>query len=544
MKQNQKRRGIAATVSISLGTIVFALIVLSSFALYGFFGFNQTLKLVSNDSIPRIVVGSRLTELVNRFVLGVGRLSFSTSDTEHRIVYAEIKKTVRQIRMEIENKVIDDFELQHNLSILEATLAEFNEIVLNRMEVTRKIDESAALLFELPEDVILLEREIVHVQKNEKVKESFSLWERRAVGIITLASKGNSLDTLYKIKMLGNRLQSDFDELKLISSQMPEMVRAEVNPFEQKLYSVIRGSNGLVPLLIKLSHISSQSMSRLNLIRSLIKNFETSNVNMFNEIMYSTVDRTNEISQLVKKFVWIFAILTVMTGIFAVGIIFFINKRVTKRLISLNTAILEQSKHGINAVKKIRNDEISDMADSFLFYVNEVKKRENQLKQQATIDSLTGIYNRRYFTVLAEKELKKADRHNYSSVFLMMDIDFFKRINDTYGHHAGDIILKTVSRLIQSCMRETDIFGRLGGEEFAVFLPHTGLDEALHIAERLRKAFDEEKTTVDERLILCTVSIGAAESVNGEADLEGLMKQADAALYKAKNSGRNCVFSV
>ncbi|MGL1932318.1 MAG: diguanylate cyclase [Desulfotalea sp.] len=541
MKENKKRRGIAATLSIALGTFVFALVVLSSFALYGFFEFNKAFKLVSNDSIPRIIIGSRLNELVNRFVLGVERFSLSTSDTEHRIVYAEIEKTVSQIHKEIEKKEIDELELQQSLSILKATLAESNEIVLNRIETTRKVNRSTALLFEIPEDIFRLERDIIHIQHNEKVLEPFLLWARSAVGIITLASQGHALDTLYEIRQLDGQLRYDFAALQLISMQMPDAVQAQINPIEQRLYSVIMGPNGIVPLLIQLSRISSQSMSRSNITRSLIKNFETSNVNMFNSILNSTVDRTNGISQLIKNFIWIFSILIAMTGIFVIWVLFFINRKITKRLIRLNTAIFEESPHDVGAVKEIRNDEISDMAGSFLFYVNEVKKREDQFKKLATIDSLTGIYNRRYFTELTQKELEKSQRYKYSSVFLMMDIDKFKVINDTYGHPVGDIILKSVSCVIQSYMRDADILSRLGGEEFGVFLPHTELDEGLQAAERLRKAIEEEKSTVGGELIVCTISIGLAESVNGKLSLEGLMKQADDALYKAKNAGRNCV---
>ena len=129
----------------------------------------------------------------------------------------------------------------------------------------------------------------------------------------------------------------------------------------------------------------------------------------------------------------------------------------------------------------------------------------------------------------------------------MTDIDFFKSVNDTYGHAAGDLVLKTVSRIIKLQLRDYDIAGRYGGEEFAVLLPFTKLEEAKMVAERLRKAVENKKIDISkintespQKNISVTISLGVAEYNNGDSE-DILLQNADKALYKAKESGRNRV---
>lgn len=129
----------------------------------------------------------------------------------------------------------------------------------------------------------------------------------------------------------------------------------------------------------------------------------------------------------------------------------------------------------------------------------------------------------------------------------MTDIDFFKSVNDTYGHAAGDLVLKTVSRIIKLQLRDYDIAGRYGGEEFAVLLPFTKLEEAKMVAERLRKAVENKKIDISkintespQKNISVTISLGVAEYNNGDSE-DTLLQNADKALYKAKESGRNRV---
>jgi len=166
------------------------------------------------------------------------------------------------------------------------------------------------------------------------------------------------------------------------------------------------------------------------------------------------------------------------------------------------------------------------------------------LEQQASIDALTGIRNRRSFYELGEVELKRALRHKVPLAALMVDADYFKKINDNYGHAVGDLVLKDLAATMSETLREVDLLGRVGGEEFVVLLLHTSLPQALEVAERLRLNIAERKVSLPEGAsINFTVSIGLAMLTDQEKQLTDLFKKADLALYEAKKLGRNRVVS-
>ena len=170
--------------------------------------------------------------------------------------------------------------------------------------------------------------------------------------------------------------------------------------------------------------------------------------------------------------------------------------------------------------------------------VTRLKETEEKLARQATTDPLTGLNNRRRFLELCREELKRVRRNRTPLVLLMVDIDHFKRINDTYGHDAGDAVLKEFAGRVCAELRETDSIGRIGGEEFSVLLPETDMQSAKTVAERIRAAVSKKPVT--GRTLHITVSIGGADFENTHRNtVESILKSADEALYKAKQSGRN-----
>lgn len=171
----------------------------------------------------------------------------------------------------------------------------------------------------------------------------------------------------------------------------------------------------------------------------------------------------------------------------------------------------------------------------------ELEIRVRELDILAATDPLTGIGNRRHFLQRAADELARSSRYNLPLVFFMIDVDNFKAINDSHGHHAGDDVLKNMAATLQHVMRTTDIVGRLGGEEFGALLIQTGMEEALSIAERLLYALRSVCIQTQNGAISFTVSIGAAAYEGGGDSVDSLMKRADLALYQAKNTGRNRV---
>ena len=163
-----------------------------------------------------------------------------------------------------------------------------------------------------------------------------------------------------------------------------------------------------------------------------------------------------------------------------------------------------------------------------------------ELERRAYSDYLTGLANRRHFLEQAESELTRTLRYGRELSFVMFDLDHFKRVNDAHGHKVGDLVLKKLADVCRASLRNIDIIGRIGGEEFAVLLPETGGDQALEAAERLRTAIAAAQVTLGGGLPLhFTASFGVATLSEKDANVDMLMNQADQALYLAKGGGRN-----
>jgi diguanylate cyclase (GGDEF)-like protein len=155
----------------------------------------------------------------------------------------------------------------------------------------------------------------------------------------------------------------------------------------------------------------------------------------------------------------------------------------------------------------------------------------------AQIDELTKLYNRRYFIEASLIEIERARRNNRYYSIIILDIDHFKLINDTFGHQGGDIVLQNFAEILNESIRKSDILGRIGGEEFAIFLPETNQEEAFKIAERIRVKVENTKINLNNKKVSITTSLGVYTS--NVLELDELIKFADENLYKAKNSGRN-----
>jgi diguanylate cyclase (GGDEF)-like protein len=165
----------------------------------------------------------------------------------------------------------------------------------------------------------------------------------------------------------------------------------------------------------------------------------------------------------------------------------------------------------------------------------------NQLEELGRTDGLTGLYNRRYWEEQFVMEFKRSRRSDNPSSLIMMDIDHFKIVNDTYGHPAGDEVIKALGGIIKKSIRETDIAGRYGGEEFAIILPETPVANVEFVSERIRRLVEKCTVVYDEVEISFTISIGIAGFNSNHKDSTQWLDSADKALYKAKESGRNRV---
>ncbi|WP_035074478.1 sensor domain-containing diguanylate cyclase [Maridesulfovibrio zosterae] len=187
--------------------------------------------------------------------------------------------------------------------------------------------------------------------------------------------------------------------------------------------------------------------------------------------------------------------------------------------------------------------DVSDKFTGILIIIDDITQRkqlEDQLSYLATTDALTGANNLHRFLERGEEEMEHAKRYERPLSLIMLDIDHFKAVNDTYGHAVGDDVLRSLSTKCREILRLTDLFGRIGGEEFAAVLPETDLEEARLAAERVRRALSQLKIDGPDSSISFTVSIGVVEREENK-NLADVIQNADKALYEAKHMGRNRV---
>ncbi|NOQ89259.1 MAG: diguanylate cyclase [Gammaproteobacteria bacterium] len=169
-------------------------------------------------------------------------------------------------------------------------------------------------------------------------------------------------------------------------------------------------------------------------------------------------------------------------------------------------------------------------------YQLEISRAEAE--RRARVDELTGLYNRRAFYEYGNILANNSQRNKDVLAMIIMDLDNFKSVNDNFGHAAGDVALKQIGKILLQRLRKSDVFARIGGEEFGMLLPLTSLSEAAQLAEELRKAVQSSAVSYEDKTFNITASFGVTSDV---CDIDTLVRQADLAMYKSKDSGRNTV---
>ncbi|MDP3981313.1 MAG: diguanylate cyclase [Chlamydiota bacterium] len=200
---------------------------------------------------------------------------------------------------------------------------------------------------------------------------------------------------------------------------------------------------------------------------------------------------------------------------------------------------------GVLILEGYENKDLEDIEILCIQLAMQIKKTNlyQEVRRLSIIDGLTQVYLRRHLLKLIENELERLDKLNRTCSLLMVDIDYFKHANDEYGHLAGDVLLRDLSNVIQLNLRQIDIMGRYGGEEFLIALPEASKEEAIIIAERFRKDIISREFESYGKIIRLSVSTGIATFPEDSKDLKTLIQLADQALYQAKNQGRNKVIA-
>ncbi len=189
---------------------------------------------------------------------------------------------------------------------------------------------------------------------------------------------------------------------------------------------------------------------------------------------------------------------------------------------------------------QLANEALQHMDEEKTRLMAELEKQKQAFEQQSREDGLTKLYNRRYIDTLLAQEFERSKRFNHPFCIAIIDIDHFKKINDTFSHQVGDEVIRTVAQIFKNNLRSMDLVGRYGGEEFVVGLLETSLMRAIPVAEKLRRAVEEFNWVVVQPNLRVTISIGLAENIK-MPNHEKVIAEADRKLYEAKRAGRNLV---
>ena len=204
------------------------------------------------------------------------------------------------------------------------------------------------------------------------------------------------------------------------------------------------------------------------------------------------------------------------------------------------TSVVQQSQSQLDQHRKTERN-LRKANKHLILYLTEIQVLQAKLSEQAIRDPLTSLYNRRYLEETIEREVHRADRENLPLSIIMLDLDHFKQVNDTYGHDAGDLMLKMLSGLLQKECRKGDVACRYGGEEFCIIMPGAPLEIASERAERWRILFSQQSMKYKNKTVHATASFGVATYPHHGLDGRQVIASADQALYVAKQNGRNQV---
>lgn len=541
LSKKDKKRSITKIPTFCLGTIIFCILIISASGIHSFYSTGMILQAFTEEKVPMITRNARLSALSQQLLYETERLSTSKTAPERRLAYQRTIEKYNALSSLIEEK--SDYKLQRiHLGIIKSTIYELDDLVKMRSELTVQTIQqiNKIFIYEQKLNALIKEKRNVDFLNTNDI---YSSWILATLDTMNHSTKASTIDVLYRAKLFEKDIRKEIDVIKEISRQLPPVLATDLQHFEEELEELLLGPKGLIHTIRQKIKISRQSANKGNFTRSLVSEFDKENMNMFNHLIDNISSKTEEMSKTIIYAAWMFLSLSIFIIIISFGAILYFHKNLTTRLVNLNNAIQKQILGYTTPIDSTGNDEISDMAKSFIYYVNEVNVREQKLTELATIDSLTGIRNRRSFLEQAEKEILIGRRHNDNISFIMIDVDHFKNVNDTYGHKTGDILLQNLAKSFRKALREEDILGRVGGEEFAVFLTRSKQEFVIEVAERLRTIIDKSYWLIEDNEIHCSVSIGVSHAQGTDDKITNLMHRADVALYKAKETGRNRVVS-
>jgi two-component system, cell cycle response regulator len=382
--------------------------------------------------------------------------------------------------------------------------------------------------------------------ENNRLEELFPLDRleeslRNAYNVIDQVNSKNLRQSQGRFTDLSTEIDQNFAVLLNTPSQLAEKRRLLLAA-EQEWRQASAQSNRLFRLPPSASADSIEQ--RQQPLKNYLASAANENSRLINQLInFQTNDNIHHARELKQQARFTIMTISAVAIMMAIASALVLARGILKPLKVLNNGVARFGDGDLSHRIHLKTqDELELLANAINWMADNLEKSQQALIELATMDGLTGVFNRREFNRRLTIEIERSRREGHSVSLLMVDIDHFKKLNDTYGHQSGDDALRHISALIKTEVRPGDLPARYGGEEFAVILPYANSDEAFVVAERLRNLIAAQDIAIQGgQHVKVTASLGCATFPDDAQTEESLMAMADAALYQAKRGGRNRV---
>lgn len=530
---------LAKIITTAFAAIVILFMASMALSYYRIISFQSLLYHIKEDSFPEMAYSRELNKQVNELLYLSNHLSHAGNEVTLRIAKQRIESKLENIKKQMHPEDPNIY-LGTQLRVIIIEFQTLANLVEQQLEIQEKIKLNQSSMYQLNEEMFNLPLQNI---KSISEKELVTAWRLAYSKVISSASKA----------LLKNRLQAVRQSLLKIKKQLailtekivllPKSEQQTSQELVAKLQQLLLQDDGMLLLKIEQLRIDGRVIGRDNFMKNLLDDFLRVAEFKSYQINSSVIKDTNAIIERVATQEKMIAFTSVFVLLLLCAVIYFIEKRFVQRIVRLNKNVMSRLKGG-DAVSDVEgSDEISDLSKAFNFFADKIEQQKQVLHDLSLTDGLTGLANRRALDQRLEHDLQTAIRKRWPVAVLLMDIDFFKKYNDIYGHLAGDECLKQVSAALRDCnKRSTDFIARYGGEEFLIILPDTQGISAQHIANNILTEINalnllHEGSDVASHV---TLSIGIAVFEPTDAiDSKQLIAKADKALYSAKHSGKN-----
>ncbi len=519
---------------LGLSSILVIFLLISWLTFSKLLTLESTLKDISTNTIPEIVLSGELFNEASKLLEFTVLLANADSDAAKRLAEQELNTYIKDIK-NLSNKKLNDSFLERQLEVINLELLEFSDLIWERATLSDKLvtkRDNVSKIF----STIFNEAKSASITQNSQV-----IWAAEVPELMIKVNQAVNASRMQDVRRLFEGVKFQLDMLS--KGNGPQSLSSRNQALIRQIQFLLFSPEGLESLVISHLQLTGRVIGRESFMRNLIEDFSRLleiSMSKAKLDIFHQVDASVKSSQ--KQTETIGGIL-VIAILFMVAILFFIQQRVLRRLRHINS-IVQHKVQGKSSLLEIKgNDEITDLADTFNEFAETIEKQKEKLKIMSMTDDLTQIANRRSLDIRLQHDFELSVRQKSCLAVLLMDIDYFKRYNDNYGHGAGDECLKAVAKtLTESFQRESDFIARFGGEEFIAVLPNTDLGGAEKIAkqifQQLHKAnLPHGHSAVSDRI---TISMGISVSTPSQIlPPEVMLKKADNALYAAKHAGKN-----